>query len=286
MPRRSAPNDGPNFKGWTRPGPLPPGGVEIEPGETLDGLCGYWRIFQLKKGNRFSVDDLVTAWYGTTWCPRASRIADLGSGIGSVALLAAWRCPGALVHTVEAQEESLRLARKSIRYNGQGDRVLPRSGDLRDPGLFADEGPFDLVLGTPPYWPEGDRLPAAHPQSVPARLEMRGSIADYAQAAARLLAPGGIFACVFPNDQRERALGALQAAGLLCLHRREFVFKESEPYGLDVFAAGRRQDFPEDFEILAHCPEVESSIFIRRADGSVDPGIARVRLALGFPPGI
>jgi hypothetical protein len=115
---------------------------------------------------------------------------------------------------------------------------------------------------------------------------MRGSIAEYAQAAARLLAPGGIFACVFPNDQRERALGALQAAGLLCLHRREFVFKEDEFYGLDVFAAGRRQDFPEDFEILAQCPEVESSIFIRRADGSVDPGIARVRLALGFPPGI
>jgi tRNA1Val (adenine37-N6)-methyltransferase len=286
MPRRSAPDDGPSFKGWTRSGPLAPGGVELEPGETLDGLCGYWRIFQLKKGNRFSVDDLVTAWYGTTWCPRASRIADLGSGIGSVALLAAWRCPGAVVHTVEAQEESLRLARKSIRYNGQGGRVLPQSGDLRDPELFADEGPFDLVLGTPPYWPEGDRLPAAHPQSVPARLEMRGSIADYAQAAARLLAPGGIFACVFPNDQRERALGAVQAAGLLCLHRREFVFKAGEPYGLDVFAAGRRQDFPEDFEILAHCPEVESSIFIRRADGSVDPGIARVRLALGFPPGI
>jgi len=286
MPRPTAPDDGPSFKGWTRPGPVPPGGVEIEPGETLDGLCGHWRIFQLKKGNRFSTDDLVTAWYATTWCPRASRIADLGSGIGSVALLAAWRCPGAVVHTVEAQAESLRLARKSIRHNGQEGRVFPHPGDLRAPGLFADEPPFDLVTGTPPYWPEGDRLPATHPQSVPARLEVRGGIADYAQAAARLLAPGGLFACVFPNDQRERALGALQAAGLLCLHRREFVFKEGEPYGLDVFAAGRRQDFPAEFEVRAQCPEVEPPILIRRADGSVDPGIARVRLALGFPPGL
>jgi tRNA1(Val) A37 N6-methylase TrmN6 len=260
--------------------------VEIEPGETLDGLCGHWRIFQLKKGNRFSTDDLVTAWYGTTWCPRASRIADLGSGIGSVALLAAWRCPGAVVHTVEAQEESLRLARKSIQYNGQAGRVFPRLGDLRELALFADEAPFDLVLGTPPYWPEGDRLPAAHPQSVPARLEVRGGLGDYAQAAARLLAPGGIFACVFPNDQRERALGVLQEAGLLGLHRREFVFKDGEPYGLDVFAAARRQDLPGDFETRAQCPEVEPPILIRRLDGSVDPGIARVRLALGFPPGL
>ena len=286
MPRRSAPTDGPSFKGWTRPGPIPPGGVDLEAGETLDGLCGHWRIFQLEKGNRFSVDDLVTAWYGTTWCPRASRIADLGSGIGSVALLAAWRCPGAEVHTVEAQEQSLRLARKSIRTNGQEGRVFPRLGDLRDPDLFAGEALFDLVLGTPPYWPEGDRLPAAHAQSVPARLEVRGSLVDYAQAAARLLAPGGIFACVFPNDQRERALAALAGARLLCLHRREIVFKEGEPYGLDVFAAARRQDLPEDFGTKAQCPEVEAPILIRQRDGSVDPGIARVRLALGFPPGL
>ncbi|WP_243288026.1 tRNA1(Val) (adenine(37)-N6)-methyltransferase [Geothrix terrae] len=286
MPRRSAPDDASAYKGWTRPGPVPPGGVEAEPGETLDGLCGRWRIFQLEKGNRFSTDDLVTAWYGTTWCPRAGRIADLGSGIGSVALMAAWRCPGAVVHTVEAQEASLRLARKSIRYNGQEARIIPHMGDLRDPALFEGEAPFDLVTGTPPYWPEGHRLPATHPQSVPARLEVRGSIADYAKAAARILAPGGIFACVFPNDQRDRALAALREAGLLCLHRREIVFKEGEPYGLDVFAAGRRQDYPGDFETRAQCPEVEPPILIRRADGSVDPAIAGVRLAVGFPPGL
>ena len=121
---------------------------------------------------------------------------------------------------------------------------------------------------------------------MPARLEVRGSIADYAQVAARLLAPGGIFACVFPNDQRDRALAALREAGLLCLHHREIVFKDGEPYGVDVFAAVRRQDLPGDFETRAQCPEVEAPILIRRADGSVDPGIARVRLAVGFPPGL
>jgi tRNA1(Val) A37 N6-methylase TrmN6 len=260
--------------------------VDLEPGETLDGLCGHWRIFQLEKGNRFSTDDLVTAWYGTSWCPRAARIADLGSGIGSVALLAAWRCPGAVVHTVEAQEQSLRLARKSIRTNGQEDRIFPRLGDLRDPDLFGDQAPFDLVTGTPPYWPEGHRLPASHAQSVPARLEVRGSIADYARAAARLLAPGGTFACVFPNDQRERALASLREAGLLCLRRREFIFKEGEPYGLDVFAAARRRDLPEGFETRAACPEAEAPVLVRHADGSVAPGIALIRLALGFPPGL
>ncbi len=286
MPRRAASDDLDRFKGWTRPGPVPPGGPSPEADETLDGLCGRWRIFQKAKGHRFSVDDLLAAWYGTTWCPRPERIADLGSGIGSVGLLAAWRCPGATLHTVEVQAQSAALARKSAAYNGLGERYIIHEGDLRDPAVLAGEAPFDLVLGTPPYWPEGSRVPAAHPQAVPARLEVRWTIADYAHAAARILAPGGLFACVFPNDQRDRALAALREADLLCLHRREVIFKEGEPYGLDLFAATRRQDLPETFETRAECPEVELPILIRRADGSVAPSIARIRLAVGFPPGV
>jgi hypothetical protein len=61
------------FKGWAKPGPVPPGGllphVDVPPGETLDALSGYFRIYQLRKGHRFSTDDLIVAWYGTTWAP-------------------------------------------------------------------------------------------------------------------------------------------------------------------------------------------------------------------------
>lgn len=276
----------PKFKGWTRPGPIPPGGVAPEEGETLDGLVGHWKIFQYAKGHRFSVDDLLGAWYGTVWCPRAARIADLGSGLGTLAMVAAWRCPGAVVHTVEAQDISLHLARKSLAYNGAADQVFPRLGDLRDPGLFEGEAPFDLVMGSPPYWSTADRKPADHPQAIPARLEVRGGVEDYARAARPLLAPGGIFALVFPNDQRERVAKALAEAGLLALRRREVVFKEGQAYGLDLWISAQPEDFPEDFATRTACPEVEAPITIRRADGSVHPSIALVRIGLGFPPGL
>ena len=109
----------PNFKGWTKPGPIPPGaqgnGSEVEPGETLDAISGYFRIFQLANGHRFSTDDVLTAWYGTSWCPTARTVLDLGSGIGTVGMIAAWRLPSAKFVTVEAQEESVRLAKKSTR---------------------------------------------------------------------------------------------------------------------------------------------------------------------------
>ena len=275
-----------SYKGWTRPGPHPPGGLEPEEGETLDHLCGHFRIFQYAKGHRFSTDDLLTAWFGTTWCPQARRIADLGSGIGSVGMAAAWRCPGATLHTVEAQDISARLARKSAAYNGLLDRYTIHEGDLRDPGLFPGEAPFDLVLGSPPYWPVGTRVEASHPQAIPARLEVRGHIGHYAQAAARILAPGGVFACVFPLDQVERAEAAYRDAELLLLHRQDIIFKEGEPYGIALFAGSRRTDLPPGFEQAAALPALAVPITVRRRDSRVDPGIALVRLVMGFPPGL
>ena len=83
------------YRGWKRPGPVPPRGVSAEEGESLDYLCGYFRIFQYERGHRYSTDDVLAAWYATQWAPRVSRAADLGCGIGSVALVCAWRLPGA-----------------------------------------------------------------------------------------------------------------------------------------------------------------------------------------------
>jgi tRNA1Val (adenine37-N6)-methyltransferase len=269
-----------SYRGWRRPGPIPPGGVEAEEGETRDYICGHFRIFQYAKGHRYSTDDVLTAWYGTTHAPRVVRAADLGSGIGSVATIAAWRLPGAVFCTVEAQETSIRLARKSMRFNGLESRFTLYQGDLRDASILAGEQPFDLVTGSPPYWPEGTATRAEHPQAVPARIEVRGSVVDYATAAARILAPGGLFAFVFPTAQLDRALSAVTSAGLALIRRRDIVFKEGETPLITLFAAARAEDIPPSYEAW-----VESPLTIRRMDGGVDAEYSAIRMSFGFPPG-
>ena len=271
--------------GWVRPGPMPPGGPVPEEGETLDYLCGHWRIFQYARGHRYSVDDILVAWFGTSWCPRVQRAADLGSGIGSVGLAVAWRCPGAVLHTVEAQAISARLARKSAAFNGVADRYHVHEGDLREGGLAAS-GPFDLVTGSPPYWPVGSRTEAEHPQAVPARLEVRGTVADYAREASRLLAPGGLFACVLPNDQEAKLRSAYAEAGLVMTRLQELRFKEGEPYGLLLAAGQRREDLPAQLDGHPELPVRPEALVVRRADGRFHPSILPVRLAMGFPPGL
>jgi tRNA1(Val) A37 N6-methylase TrmN6 len=249
--------------------------------ESLDALSGHFRIFQLRRGHRFSTDDVLTAWYGTTWVPAAATVLDLGSGIGSVGMMAAWRLSGARFVTVEAQEESVRLARKSVAYNGLESRYEVRLADFREQAALRDEEWFDLVLGSPPYFPPGTGIEGDHPQKVACRFELRGDIGDYARAAAAHLAPGGLFACVFPEEQRDRVEAAARAAPLAIVRRRPVVFREGEAPLVTLFAMTRSADLPDHMRGRTW---VEPPLIIRAADGTVHPEYAAVKLAIGFPP--
>jgi tRNA1Val (adenine37-N6)-methyltransferase len=273
-----------HFKGWAKPGPVAPGALspaEVPPHETLDAISGHFRVFQLRDGHRFSTDDVLTGWYGTTWAPSAARVLDLGSGIGSVGMIAAWRLPGARVVTIEAQEESVRLARKSVAYNGLESRFEIRCADFREAAALGGEERFDLVLGSPPYFPPGSGVEGEHPQAVACRFEMRGSIVDYASVAAPHLTAGGVFACVFPEEQRHRVETAAQAADLVVVRRRPVVFKEGEPPLVALFVMMRATDLPEPMRSRTW---VEPPLVIRTADGRVSHEYAAVKLAVGFPP--
>jgi tRNA1Val (adenine37-N6)-methyltransferase len=278
-----------DFRGWTKPGPNPDveamWALELDEGETLDALCGHWRLVQLRDGHRFSTDDVLAAWYGTSWCPSARTVLELGSGMGTAGMIAAWRLPGARFVTVEAQEASVALARKSARYNGlTQERYDIRHGDLRDPDVLDPALRFDLILGTPPYWPPEAGVHGDHPQKVACRFELRGSVADYAATASRHLAPGGVFACVFPcrpDNQHQRAIDGAREVGLVLVRWRPVTFKEGDEPLVGLYLFMRADDLPA---ALHDDPWQEPTITIRMKDGSVHPEYARIKLAFGFPP--
>ncbi len=285
-----------HFKGWAKPGPVPGGeqafaasagtpGRELQPEshETLDAISGHFRLFQLRDGHRFSTDDILTAWYGTAWCPVARTALDLGSGIGTVGMICAWRLPGANFVTIEAQTESVALAKKSARYNGLADRVEIRTGDFRDEKIMSADEKFDLITGSPPYFPLGDGVASEHPQKLACRFELRGTIADYCATAARHLAPGGFFACVFPHEpaQLARVVAGARAAGLVIVRKRPVVFREGDPALVGLFGMMRAADLPEWFRGQTW---TEPDLIIRTRDGKIHPEYSAVKLAIGFPP--
>ena len=304
-----------HFKGWAKPGPIPPGlasGVTIEPPETLDAISGHWRLFQLRAGHRFSTDDILTAWYGTSWCPSARTALDLGSGIGTVGMICAWRLPGARFVTVEAQSESVLLARKSARYNGLTDRYEIREGDFREiskrgepcprepkpaeeladkafrapvdtQSVLRAEEQFDLITGSPPYFAPKAGVPGEHPQKVVCRFELRGTVKDYCATAASHLAPGGFFACVFPHEaaQLARMEAGAKEAGLIVVRKRPVIFREGEPPLIALFGLMRAEDLPEWFRGQTWA---EPPLIVRTRPGEIHPEYSAVKLAIGFPP--
>jgi tRNA1(Val) A37 N6-methylase TrmN6 len=275
-----------HFKGWAKPGPVPPGlaaDVTAEPHETLDAISGHFRLFQLRDGHRFSTDDILTAWYGTSWCPTARTALDLGSGIGTVGMICAWRLTGARFVTIEAQSESIALAKKSARFNGLTDRYEIREGDFRESGVLRVEEKFDLITGSPPYFPPEAGVKSEHPQRLACRFELRGDIADYCATAAKHLALGGFFACVFPVEpaQLARVEAGAKAVGLVIVRKRPVIFRESEPPQVGLFGMMRAEDLPEWFRGQTW---EEQPLIIRTRDGDIHPEYSAVKLAIGFPP--
>ncbi len=196
-------------------------------------------------------------------------------------MIAAWRLPGARFVTVEAQAESVRLAEKSRDYNGLRERYEIRHGDFRDPALLAESEVFDLVLGSPPYFPTGSGVEGDHPQKIACRFETRGTIADYALTAAAHLAPGGLFACVFPMEQLPRVEKAACENGLAIVRRRPVVLREGEPPLLSLFAMTRAEHLPPPMRLQTW---IEPPLVIRCRDGRVHPEYSAVKLSFGFPP--
>jgi len=269
-------------RGWQAPGPPappPPGDPAVWPhaGEDLCYLSGDWRILQRLDGHRWSLDDLVTAWFAARHsdadAPRA--IADLGCGIGAVLMMMAWRFPAARLVGIEAQPVSVDLAQRSLVWNGITDRCAVRSGDFRDPAILPPRGTFDLVTGTPPYLPVGTATESSRVQFGPCHFEHRGGIEDYCTAAVHLLRASGRFVMCAGGTQHARVEAAATAAGLTITRRRDVVPRAGKGTLFRVY----------QFRLGAlPASHIDPPLIVRDATGRRTADLAALRADMGMPP--
>lgn len=216
---------------------------------THDAIAGELRITQRRHGHRYSIDDVLTAWEAASLAPDSfhrareqgrvsARCLELGSGIGSVLLMLAYRLPEAHLVAVEAQRNSFRLLTENVRQNALQARVRLVHGDLRC-AVGEELGQFELVTGTPPYVPPGTATPSSDSQKAYARQELRGGVEDYLAAMGRVLTPSGVGVVCADARFPERVFGGAERAGLRVFQQRDVVPRAGSKALFAVFCVAR-----------------------------------------------
>ena len=101
---------------------------------------------------RPETEELVELLVKMQW-PAGTRILDVGTGSGVIALSLAAAFPQAEVHAVDISEEALSLARENAARLGLADRVQFAIGNL----LTSATHVYDLIVANLPYVPTTER---------------------------------------------------------------------------------------------------------------------------------
>ena len=167
--------------------------------------------------------------------PAGLRVADVGTGAGVGALVAADHCPDATLSLSDVNPQALRLARINLAHAGRTGELVQASG------LERLAGPYDVIVANPPYMGRATgRLYRDGGDMHGARMSL-----EWALAAMARLAPGGRLvlytgsAIVAGEDRFRRELTAAASRAGCGLRYREIdpdVFGEtvSEPGYEDV----------------------------------------------------
>lgn len=246
---------------------------------TDDLLTRDVRVWQRARGHRFSSDDVATAYLAWRACTSSgiapARALDLGSGLGSVLLLLAWNLRSTAFSAVEAQDPSFALLERNVARSGFAARIWIHHGDFRGASSeLAARGPFDLVTGTPPYWPIERCVAAADAQREFARVERRGGVEAYIEAAAPVLAERGTLVLCGDARSDARVHAAATAARLTVVETHDVIPKAGKRALFSVWALRHGADA---------ITSSKRTFTLRTERGGTTPDADALRVFSGFP---
>ena len=145
-----------------------------------------------------------------------TKIADIGTGSGAIAIALAVHLPKAQITALDLSLEALKVAQANAEIHNVTNRITCLKSDLLA-ALPANEL-FDAIVSNPPYIPESDR-PTLHPEvrdhephtALFAGTEGLDIYRRLIPQAHALLKPNGLIALEIGHGQREALTNLLGA---------------------------------------------------------------------------
>jgi tRNA1Val (adenine37-N6)-methyltransferase len=212
-PRREASADVRPADWSTRCGNHQPESQRLKSGESLDALFdGQLKLFQSRRGYRFSLDSLLLAYFATP--KRHDRVIDLGTGNGVIALILAKLHPEVTIDAVESQGAMVERAARNVKLNQLDARISLRRGDVRAAGSIGLAESFDVVVCNPPYRRAASGRMSLNDEKQIARHEIYGELGDFLTAGAFLLRAKGRMTLVYLAGRAVDLLSSMRQARL------------------------------------------------------------------------
>jgi tRNA1Val (adenine37-N6)-methyltransferase len=165
-----------------------------KPDETLDSIRDI-RLFQSKRGYRFSVDALLLEEFIPS--ARFKKAIELGTGSGIISILLSKRLKEAKIIAVEIQPSLAEKAERNVRLNKLNEKIEILNKDLKELKDIFPPNSFDLAFSNPPFRKTKTGLLSVDDERSIARHEIKMRLDELIDIASYLLKNTGRFFLIY-----------------------------------------------------------------------------------------
>ena len=226
--------------------------------ERINDILGYKnrKIYQDDNFFSFSLDSVILANYSTI---RKSdkKILDLCSGNGVVPLIMSLRTDKKIIG-VEIQEDLVKLANKSIKYNKLDKQISMICSDIKEFITKDRYDSYDLITCNPPYFNNYDRVNLSYEKKI-ARHEILINLEEVISISSKLLKNGGNLSLVHRPERLVEIISLFNNYNI-GISRIKFIYDKIDKPAVSILVEGRKN---------RKCSlKIDKPLIIKNSDGS------------------
>ena len=226
--------------------------------ERINDILGYKnrKIYQDDNFFSFSLDSVILANYSTI---RKSdkNILDLCSGNGVVPLIMSLRTDKKIIG-VEIQEDLVKLANKSIKYNKLDKQINMICSDIKEFITKDRYDSYDLITCNPPYFNNYDRVNLSYEKKI-ARHEILINLEEVISISSKLLKNGGNLSLVHRPERLVEIISLFNNYNI-GISRIKFIYDRIDKPAVSILVEGRKN---------RKCSlKIDKPLIIKNSDGS------------------
>ncbi len=218
--------------------------IELKENERIDDLeYKGLKIIQNKDWFCFGMDSVILANFAKKE-KKESKILDLGTGTGIIAILLSKKVENSKITAIEIQKEVAEMAQRSVKLNDLEESVKIVNEDIKNILKKSGQAKFDVVITNPPYKKKETGILNENNIRMISRHEITANLEDFVRVAGEQLKDYGTFYMV---NRPERIIDIFENLRKYKLEPKEIQFiypkKNKAPNGLLVKAVKRGGEF-------------------------------------------